>query len=144
MIRKATPADIPAIVELGLEAMNKGAYPNMVISREKIEAMARECVSSAQNFSWVAEKNGIVGGVLCALVHDCMFYERRQATVVQFYSHLPGEGMNLLRKLKRWWQSRPGVKMIVFSLEHDADPRIGKILQRMGFFVALPVYLITK
>lgn len=144
MIRKATPADIPAIVELGIEALNKGAYQNMVISREKVEATARQCVSSAQHFAWVAERDGVVGGSLVACVHDCMVYERQQATVVQWYCKIPGEGIRLMREFLRWADSRPAIKMKAVSLEYDADPRIGYILKRLGLNLTLPAYIGTK
>lgn len=138
------PADIPAIVSLGIEAMNQGAYPNMVISRDKVEAMARECVSSAKNFAWVAEQDGVVGGSVCALVHECMFYERSQATVVQWYCKIPGDGIRLMREFIRWANSRSAIKMISVSLEYDADPRIGKILKRLGMDMTLPAFIGMK
>lgn len=144
MIRKATPADVPAIVEMGLEALNTSPYPNMVISRQKVEAVALECVSSAKNFSWVAEKDGVIGGALCAVTHDCMFYERQQASVVQWYCKIPNDGIALMREFIRWANSRPAIKMISVSLEYDADPRIGKVLKRLGLDMTLPAFISTK
>lgn len=144
MIRKAVPADIPAIVTLGIEGLERGAYKNLVISRERVEAVARECVSAASNFAWVAERDGVVCASVCALVHPCMCYERNQASVVQFYTRVPGEGVKLLRELMRWWKSRPGIKIIAFSLEYDADPRIGTLLKRIGFTEVLPSWVATK
>jgi len=144
MIRKATPHDLNRIVELGLEALNQGAYPNLVISREKVEAMALQCISSPQNFAWVAEKDGIVGGAVCGFTADCMFYERKSFNVVQIYCRLPGEGIKLMREALRWARSRPIIKMIVVTLEYDVDPRIGKMLLRLGLKKELPVYLETR
>jgi hypothetical protein len=144
MIRKATPDDIRAIVELGLEALNKGAYKNMVVSREKVEALAIQGVSSARNFAWVAEKDGFIGGSLVAIVHECMCYERQQASVVQWYCKIPGDGISLMREFIRWADSRPIIKMKVVSLEYDADPRIGNILIRLGLNITLPAYIGTQ
>lgn len=139
--RKAKPDDIPVIVDLGMEALQQGAYERLVISRERVEAVARECVSAASNFAWVAEKDGVVVAAVCALVHPCMFYERNQATVVQFYTRVPGAGLPLLRQFLRWARGRPGIKMKVFTLEHDADPRVCLLLQRLGLKTALPTYI---
>lgn len=141
MIRRATPYDIPAIIALGIEALNRGTYPNLVISHEKVSAMARQCVSSSQNFAWVAERDGIVGGALCALVHENTFHERQKASVVQFYTRIPGEGVKLLREFLRWARGRPAIKIISFTLEPDADPRIGKLLSRLGLHRELRVFL---
>lgn len=138
------PADIPAITAIGLEALRAQAYPGLVISPEKVEHVARECVTSASNFAWVAERDGVVGGAVCALVHDQMWYARKQASVVQFASNIPGDGAKLLREFMRWARGRPAIKLISFSLECDADPRIGKLLERLGLRTALPNYIATK
>lgn len=145
MIRKATPADIPAIVALGIEALERGAYENMVISRAKVEAIAREAVSSPADFCWIAVVDGEVRGALTALVHECTFYERKQATVIQFYCPgAPAHFLALLREFLRWARGRPVIKLIVFSLEHDADPRLGALLSRLGLSKALPAYIETR
>lgn len=140
-IRVASPADIPAITSLGLEALQSDPFEGLVISPEKVEEMARECVSSATNFSWVAEEDGEVVGAVSALVHPMMFYERKQATVVQFYTRRNGAGIKLIREFLGWARGRRVIKMICFTLECNADPRIGKLLKRLGLNEALPVYM---
>ena len=145
MIRPAKPQDVPAIVRLALQALNEDPYPNLVISRPKVEAMARVAVSSPQHFVWVAEVDGEVRGAVAAIVDDCTFYERKQANVVQFYAReAPGEGIKLIREFLRWARSRQAIKQIIFTLEGNADPRIGKMLVRMGLKTALPIYLETR
>ena len=140
-IRKATPDDIEGIVALGLEALAKDAYPNLVVSKVKVFSLATEIISSASNFAYVAVKDGIIVGAVCALVHTMLFYERSQASVVQFYCKSPGAGVKLLRELMKWVDSRPVIKMVCFTLEAKADPRIGKLLTRLGLNEELPVYL---
>jgi hypothetical protein len=144
MIRRAVPSDIQAIVELGIEALNKGAYKNMVVSRTKVEEMARLCVASPANFAFVAERDGVVGGAVCGFVNECLFYERKQLSIVQFYCRIPGEGIKLIREVLRWARGRPAIKLIVFSMEHDADPRIGLLLKRLGLWMALPTFIETR
>lgn len=141
IIRAANPSDIPAITALGIEALEKDAFPSMVIAPDKVEAMALECVSSASNFAWVAEENGKVVAAVSALVHELMFYERKQASVVQFYTTYPGAGIKLIREFLRWARSRRVIKMICFTLEVDADPRIGKMMKRLGLKEELPVWM---
>lgn len=145
MIRKAVPADIPAIVELGIEALKDDPLDGLLISREKVEKMAIECVSAANNFGWVCERDGKVVGAVGALVHELMFYERKQASCVMFYcKQAPGEGIALIRQFLRWARGRPAIKLIVFTLERHADPRIGRLLGRMGLKTGLPVFIETR
>ena len=141
MIRKATQDDIPSVVELGMEALTKTTYPGLEISRMKVYAMAVECISSERNFGYVSEKDGKIVAAVGALVHPMLFHERQQASVVQFYSTSPGEGIKLMRELMSWCKSRTGIKMVCFTLEDKADPRIGKVLSRLGLQTELPVYL---
>jgi len=141
IIRVAVPDDLEGIVALGLEALNSDPYPNLVISKDKVYAMAVECISSANHFVWVAEKDGRIVGAVSAIVHPIMFYEKKQATVVQFYTTEPGEGIKLIREFMKWVERRPVIKMVCFTLELNSDPRIQKLLSRLGLTCALPVYL---
>jgi hypothetical protein len=142
MIRPARPQDVPAIVRLGMAALNESPYPTLRISEAKVIEVAKACVSSPQHFAWVAEVEGEVRGAVTAFVDDCLFYERKQANVVQFYAReAPGEGIKMIRELMRWARARPVIKMVCFTLEVSADPRIGKLLSRMGLKAELPVYV---
>ncbi|KKL59008.1 hypothetical protein LCGC14_2219660 [marine sediment metagenome] len=96
-IRKATTRDIPAIVRLGKQALREDPIPNTVISTAKLQATAWECVHSTTNYSWVAEVDGEVVAAVCALLQPQQVYERMQATVVQFYTTVPGWGEKLIR-----------------------------------------------
>lgn len=143
-IRFAGPADIQAVYELGMEALEKDGYEGMRISPERVKAVAREVVTGAGNFCAVAEVDGRIVAAVSAIVHDQLFYERKQASVVQFYSRAPGCGIELLRFFMAWVGSRPGIKMVCFTLEAHADPRIGKLLRRLGLNQELPVYMRVK
>lgn len=144
MIRPATPHDVEKVVALGVEALEKHGYEGLVISRERCRNVAVECISGASHFAWVAEEAGEIVAAVLALVHPLMFYERNQATVVQFYSKRPGAGIKLLRQFLTWARGRRAIKSIVFTVEHEADPRIGKLLQRLGLKLELPVYMETR
>jgi len=140
-LRGATSADIPCIVQLGMEALERDPYPGLAISESKVKAATIECVSKNSNFAWVVEKDGEIVAAVCATVHEMLFHERQQATVLQFYSVDPGQGVKLIRKFLEWSRNRPVIKMIVFTLECHAAPRIGKLLKRLGVDSELPVYM---
>lgn len=141
MIAPAVLPDIPGVVKLGIEAMNNSPNTELKISVQKISEMAVELVSSKKHFCWVAKTNGDVVAVVSAYVHPMMFYEDEQASVVQFYSKEPGAGIKLIRSLLSWVEERPEIKATLFTLECGADPRIGKLLSRMGFKQELPAYV---
>ena len=144
MIRKAKPSDLDSIVSLGLEALNKDPYQDLCIDKKKVIEIARNTISCASDFVWVSEVDGEIVASVGAQVHPMLFYKRNQATVVQFYSRVPGEGRKLLRALINWWNSRPGIKSLVFTIECGADPRIIKLLRRLGLRLELPILMMTK
>lgn len=140
-IRKAVPSDIDAIIRLGLDALEINPYSGLNPSRVKMFSLGIKIISSANDFCWVAEKDGKIVGAVSALTHSMMCYEGSQASVIQFYCTEPGEGIKLIRKFMSWAESRPVIKMVVFTLEGDADPRVGKLLSRLGLQSESPVYM---
>jgi hypothetical protein len=145
MIRNATPSDIKAITELGIESLEvNDPYPQLRIDPDKVKDMATDLVSSAANFAWVSEIDGCVVGAVCGLSHDLMFYERKQLSVVMFYCRVPGDGGRLIKKLVEWYYTRPILKLCVFTLESNADPKLGDFLVKMGLKRELPNYVGVK
>lgn len=144
IIRKATPLDIDAIIALGMEGLELYQYPNMRVDRSKVHNIALECISAPCNFAWVVEDDGEITGAICALVHSMLFYERSQASVVQFFCKTPGYGVKLIKEFLTWARSRPVIKMICFTLDARMDVRIGRLLTRLGLKEELPVYIEFK
>jgi hypothetical protein len=145
VIRNATPSDIKAITELGIESLEvNDPYPELRISPGKVKEMATELVTSAANFAWVSEIDGEVVGAVCGLSHDLMFYERKQLSVVMFYCRVPGDGGRLIKKLVDWYYSRPILKLCIFTLESNSDPKIGQFLVKRGLKRELPNYVGVK
>ena len=144
MIRPAVPDDIDAVVRLGLLGLESDPYPGLLIDKDKVRAAALDVVSSPANFCWVNEIDGEVVAVVSALVHDMMFHQRKQATVIQFWSTKPRAGLPLIVEFLKWARARRAIKSIVFTVEAGADPRIGKLLRRMGLRQELPVYMETR
>ena len=144
LIRKAKPSDLADVVRLGIESLNIDPYEKLRISEEKVKDLATECISAPCNFCWVAEKDGKVVGAVSALVHPMALYERSQASVIQFYCTDPGQGIKLIRELLSWVATRPAIKMVCFTIECRADPRIGKLLKRLGLQNELPIYMSIK
>lgn len=144
MIRPATIRDLDAVIELGLEALNTDPYEGLVISLERVRGVAHDCIAGSSHFCWVAETDGVVTGAVTVFVQDWSFYERKQASVVQFYCNGPSAGHHLVALIKammEWADGRRIIKGIVFTLEYNVDARIERLLERFGFSISLPVYM---
>lgn len=144
IVRRATPADLHDVVRLGIAGLEHDAYPGLLIDRSKVVDVARHAISSPSDYVGVGELNGQVVAAVTAVVGDMLFHERKQATVLQFWTEVPGCGLPVMRAFLRWARARPIIKSIVFTVEHGADPRIGRMLERLGLRMALPVYMETR
>ncbi len=130
LIRPATTADVPAIVDLAVESVSVNPLP-VRLDRQAMGDTARALIIGNQHFSWVSVKDGRVVGAVGACVQPGFWFQRSQASVLMFFAH--AGGIELLRELARWVRARPTIKVAVFSLEPGMDPRIGHLLSRLGF-----------
>jgi len=140
-IFEAKSIHISGIVALGRKALEDDPAPNQTISQERLYALAKDCVLNKTHYSWVCVKDGEVVSALCALVIDQTVYERKMASVVQFYTIEAGEGEKLMRHFLAWARPQRKIKSIVFMLEVGADPRIGHLLSRMGLEESMPTFI---
>jgi hypothetical protein len=129
--RRATLTDIPAIVEIAVTSVSVDPLP-LKIDRGAMADMARECMNPA-HFLWVSEEAGKVVAAVAAHVNPGFLHQRLTCSVLLYYSLVPGAGIGLLRRFARWVKSRPAIKVAVFELEPNADPRLVKFLKRLGF-----------
>lgn len=136
-IRRAKLDDIDAIVDLAIESVNQDPLP-LDVDREAMVDMARQLIPSPAQFVWVGEEDGVVVACVAAQVTRGWWFKKLQASVLLFYTRKAGLGAALLREFARWVKSRPAIKLAVFSLERNADPRIGVFLTRLGFGLQNP------
>ena len=132
MIRNARIADVPAIVDIAVESVSRDPLP-VKIDREAMAAMARSLIGNPAHFIWVAEHDGQVAACVAAQVGPGFWFRGLQASVLLFYARTPSAGALLLRKFAQWCKSRSGIKLAVFELEPNVDPRIERLLNRLGF-----------
>jgi len=129
--RKARPSDIAAIVEIAVTSVSVDPLP-VKIDRQAMADMIRECMGPA-HFNWVTEVDGKVVAAVIAHVSPGFWFHKLQASVLLYYTLVPGAGLRLLRELARWVRSRPAIKLAVMELEPNADPRLVRFLKRVGF-----------
>ena len=133
MIRPATWADVDAVADLGVEALERD--PIGSIDRDSIVKTVSDGVSSAQHFMWVSEVEGVVEGALGALSMPFTFHRGKMLQVAQFYVRpaAKGDGIKLFREMLRWADGRPAIRLVVASVELSLDKRIIRMLERLGF-----------
>lgn len=138
--RQARTKDIPAIVAFAHKGLETNPLPGMRVDRAKVYKAAKYVVETPRQFAMVASHDGKIVGSLCAVVDDCDWYERKQASVLQYWSEYPGAGIGLLRAFRDWAKLQPAIKALVVMVEHGSDPRIPRVLERVGFRVTSPAY----
>lgn len=131
MIRRATHSDISAIVDLAVESVSINPIP-VVIDREAMRAQAIECMAP-QNYLRVVERDGEVVGAWAAVTHPSFWHERRVCSVLLHYARMPGAWVQMARDFHRWVESRPVIRVAVMELEPESDPRMVRLLKRIGF-----------
>lgn len=130
--RPAKPSDIAAIVEIAVTSVSNNPLP-VTIDRKAMADMARECLGPA-HFMWVSEdESGNVVACVAAHASPGFWFRRMQASVLLYYTLVPGAGIRLLREFAKWVKSRPIIKLAVMELEPDADPRLVEFMKRQGF-----------
>jgi hypothetical protein len=129
--RRAQLKDVDAIVEIAVESVLQDPLP-LKIDRQAMADMVRQCLNPA-HFNWVTEKDGKVVAAVIAHVGPGFWFQKLQASVLLYYTTVPGCGLPLLREFARWIKSRSAIKLAIFELEPNADPRLVKFLKRVGF-----------
>lgn len=132
MIRKATHADIDAIVALSLESVSSEPLP-VQVDEAAIRAMAKAMVGNPAHFVWVGEQAGKVTACVAAQVMPGFWFKGLQASVLLYFATQPGDGVSLIRRFSGWVKSRPAIKMAVLEFEPKHDPRLERLFVRLGF-----------
>ena len=129
--RKATPADIPAIVDIAVESVSRDPLP-VKIDRSAMAETAQSCLNPA-HFMWVAEQGGQVVAAFAACAQQSFWFTKLQCSVLLYYTRVPGAGLPLIREFAKWVKSRPAIKVAVVELEPGVDPRLVQFFKRVGF-----------
>lgn len=132
MLRSAHSGDIEAIVELALESVRIDPLP-VPANRGAMRAMVADSIRDKRHFVWVSEIDGKVCGCVGARVGLGFWFDGLQCDVLLFHVKRGGEGGLLLRRFARWVQTHTKIRVASFSLEPGADPRIARLLIRLGF-----------
>jgi hypothetical protein len=131
VIRKATPYDIPAIVDLAIESVSINPIP-VKIDREAMILQAKQCLMPS-HFLMVSEIDGEVVGAVAAYSGPSFWFRGQTVSVLLHYSRISGQWVRLMKEFARWVKSRNGIKMAILEMEPEHDERMARFLVRLGF-----------
>lgn len=132
MIRRALMSDLPAIISLAVESVSRDPLP-VTVDKVSMSEMGTQMIGHPSHFVWVGETGGVVTSCVAACVQPAFWFRGTQCSVILFYARQTGDGVALIRQLAAWIKSRPSIKLAIFELEPAADPRIERLLERLGF-----------
>lgn len=147
MIRTGTHSDIPAMIEIGQQVIDKSQTYNDEIDPVKSAYMIRRAISDKKMEVFIAEKAGKVVGFFIALKDENWFAKSYYGTDIAFCV-LPehtDQGVWLLRRFIRWCNSND-IKNITLGLSTGLDPdgRTGKLYESHGLKRVGGVYSTVK
>jgi GNAT superfamily N-acetyltransferase len=131
VIREATLADVPVLVELG-ERFRAEYYSEILASNtEQMTEVARRLIAIDHGLLLVDDRGGALVGMLGGFVYDHPISGSRTA-VEMFWYVMPefrGAGIRLLKRFERWAHDAGAslLQMIAPSSE------VGSMYERMGF-----------
>lgn len=132
MIRPATRADIPEIVDLGVRHLRDSHYAEFVEpDRAHMAAFARMLIEAPCALLLVAEKDGrIIGTIgMMATPHP---YSGQPVLSEMFWYVAPearGSGVRLLRAAETWGREIGARHIIMIA----PDSRVSSFFQRLGY-----------
>lgn len=132
MIRDATEADLPRLLELGREMHAESWYSGLTFSPAKVKAVLRQCM--AHGFLRVHERDGVVDGGLVGAFTEVWCAEESQAEIIILYvSRDRRGGMTAYRLVNEFWTwaHARGAREIAAGVT-TALEMAGKLYEGMG------------
>lgn len=147
MIRVATFADIPRIITIGQQVIDRSKTYNTKVNPEKAAYMIRRAINDKKMNVFVAEKADQVVGFLIAIKDEYWFAKKYYATDLAFCV-LPehaDQGVWLLRRFIRWCKKN-NIENIQLGLSTGLDPqgRTGKLYESHGLTLVGGIYATIK
>tara|TARA_B100000949_G_C14098131_1_gene372921 strand:+ start:140 stop:586 length:447 start_codon:yes stop_codon:yes gene_type:complete len=137
MIRDASLADIPELINFLEPFHDDGGYKDISVDKKTASSNLRSMLSSPMHRIWVVERDGTICAALGVVSTELWFTKRHYATNLFLCANDKGRGSAgfLLRKFKTWVDSRPIIKDVTLGITSeigDCD-RVEKLYQTVGF-----------
>jgi len=124
MIRPATLADVPAMVDMGGRFLASTVYRDLMAhSPEQLNVLATMFVSDADKVALLAVEAERVTGMLLALLHTHFVSGERMAGEVAWWVEpdARGTGLRLLRAAEKWARENGAVKFQMIAPSPDVE-----------------------
>lgn len=134
MIRNGTHADIPAIIDIGQQVIDRSKTYDAKVDPAKAAYMLRRAITDRKMALFVAEKAGQVVGFFIAMKDEHWFARSFYGTDIGFCV-LPEhseQGVWLLRRFLRWCKAEQLKPMLALSTGLDPDGRTGRLYEAHG------------
>ena len=135
MIREATLRDIPALVEFLKPFHEEGEHKDISINPKFVTTNLKMMLSSPMHKIWVVVKDGDICASLGVVSTEFWFSKRHYATNLFLCANDKGKGTAgfLLKKFKKWVDSRPIIKDASLITGGDNSERIELLYKAVGF-----------
>lgn len=142
VIREAGPADLPALVAMGLRFLAESSYGlHYAANPEQMDALARQLIAGPGSVIGVSELDGTITGMLGLIVWPHFISGQRFAGEVFWWvdpSHR-GHGLRLLKWAETWAQQQGAESIQMIA----PDDRLGALYTRLGYVPVERTYLRT-
>lgn len=147
MIRTANLNDVPEIIIIGQQVIDRSKTYNVTVNKDKAAYMIRRAINDKKMEVFIAEKADKVVGFFIALKDEYWFAKKYYATDLAFCV-LPehaDQGVWLLRRFIRWCKSN-NIENIQLGLSTGLDPqgRTGKLYESHGLSLVGGIYATIK
>ena len=137
MSREALVKDIYPLIEFLTPFHEGGGYKDISINRKTAHKNLTHMISSPMHKIWIVEKDGEICAALGVISTELWFAKKHYATNLFLCANNDGKGKAgfLLRRMKRWVESRPLISDVTLSVTSEIgdNERVGKLYNAVGF-----------
>lgn len=137
MIRRATYADLPRLVELGEVMHHESSYSVLPYSAPKVLILLENMINNADYFLVVEERSNEIVGGFAGMVIEQWFSDSRVAIDFALFMHPDHRGgMAAVRLLKAFvkWANEQGAALVTIGITTGVkEAESSKLCQLLGF-----------
>jgi hypothetical protein len=123
-----------ALIRAKAQRMAVVMYPELIPDIEKIHWLVRSATTEMSHYARTVGAVGEPKAVLIARVNPNLWAMKKHATILLWYSELPGGGATLLREFRDWVKEQGNIVMAGFEADWIAfDERPFQLAERIGF-----------
>lgn len=140
MIRRATSADIPRIVEMGGQFIETTFPAAMTFNGPAIATLTQQLIDGHDGVVFVAERDGKVTGMIALITMRQPMTDELLAVELVWWVETHGrDGLQLLSEAEHWARANGATKLQMIA----PSERVCTLYERMGFEKVEVAYIRT-